>query len=271
MEAEQRYQQRLAAEQEAVAMRKQAEEFLRQQEYRQQAHVRIRDARAVAVEEAELRLFRMVIRSPMDGRVKERRVDPGSKRMRQMDDPHSAEVAELYDPERLRVRVDVPLSEAGGLAVGQPTTITTALLPGQSFDGVVERIVGIADIQRNTLQAKVTILEPDDRMQPETLCRVAFHPAPVEETSTVGASAGSSVWISTAALTDGSESPTVWVIAPEENTVSSRTLKLGTTTRDGYREVLQGLRVNEQVVISSETPLAPGDRVEATPLSQVQP
>jgi multidrug efflux pump subunit AcrA (membrane-fusion protein) len=176
-----------------------------------------------------------------------------------MDDSHSAVVAEIYDPSSLRVRVDVPLSEAGSLTVGQPTSITTSLLPGQTFRGTVELIVGMADIQRNTLQAKVTIQDPDPRMRPDTLCRVAFL-APESNEDAVTSSV-SSVWIPVAVVGDREDSATVWVVDPETDTVAQRTLQLGSSIRKDLREVMDGLRVNEHVVVSSERPLQEGERV----------
>ena len=36
------------------------------------------------------------------------------------------------------------------------------------------RILGEADLQRNTLQVKVSLLQPDPKLRPEMLCRAKF-------------------------------------------------------------------------------------------------
>jgi len=123
---------------------------------------------------ARLALDRTVIRSDRDGVVLRRYVEPGQKRRAAMDDPHSAVIVSVFDPEHLQVRVDVPLAEAARMFIDQPARISTAMLPGRVFTGRVSRIVGQADIQRNTLQAKVAVIDPDPRLRPDVLCRVEF-------------------------------------------------------------------------------------------------
>lgn len=264
VEAEQQFLQASSALKEATASRRRTEEALQQQRYRQEAHADLLRTRKVEREEAQLRLQRMTVRSPINGVIQQRFVKPGSKRMLGMDDSHSAVVAEIFDPDHLRVRVDVPLSEAGNLTVGQPARITTSLLPGISFEGTVERIVGMADIQRNTLQAKVTLENPDPRLRPDTLCRVAFLSAASETASS--AAPAQTVWVPASLADVGSETAEVWIVAPETSTVSRRTFRFGSGERDGLREVREGLRVNELVVLSSESPLKPGTRVRTSDL-----
>jgi len=220
----------------------------------------------VARDVAELTLQRTEVRAPMDGIVLRRFVDPGSKRGREMDDPNSAVIASLFDPAKLQVRVDVPLAESGRLFVGQPTRISTAMLPGQVFTGRVTLIAGEADLQRNTLQAKVEVHEPDPRMRPEVLCRVEFRGvsgAPVANDDT-GTSERRTLWIPEKALTDVSLSEQkVWVVDPVSRKVEHRVVRLGDSRRDGYRRVLEGLRANEAVVTAGGEKLESGRRVSS--------
>ncbi|MEO0017454.1 MAG: hypothetical protein RLZZ522_737, partial [Verrucomicrobiota bacterium] len=124
--------------------------------------------------QAELDLARTRITSPINGRVLRLMSVPGQKKMAIMDDVDSSTVAIVYDPAALQARVDVPLADAAGLSVGQHVRIRCNLLPDQPFDGIVARINGEADLQRNTLQAKVRLLQPSDRLRPEMLCRAEF-------------------------------------------------------------------------------------------------
>jgi RND family efflux transporter MFP subunit len=211
---------------------------------------------------AKLALDRTEIRSPMDGIVLKRFVDPGSKRSRSVDDPNSAAIASLFDPASLQVRVDVPLPEAGKLFAGQPTRISTAMLPGSSFTGKVTRIVGEADLQRNTLQAKVEVHNPDARMRPDVLCRVEFWGGGRPAGPTAVATGRHTVWVAEEALdpTSGAEQQ-VWVVDPISQKAQARNVRLGDSKRDGYRRVLEGLRPNETVVTEGAKDLREGRRV----------
>lgn len=125
-------------------------------------------------DEAKLRLDRMTIVSPMDGNVLRRIKSPGDKAMLGMDDPHSSHIVHLYDPTRLQVRVDVPLADASQVRLGQACEVVVDVLPDRTFAGVVTRITHEADLQKNTLQVKVRVLDPADILKPEMLTRVRF-------------------------------------------------------------------------------------------------
>ncbi len=215
------------------------------------------EAAAVAVEQAKLALERTRILSPIDGRVLRLLAAPGQKKMLGMDDTDSSTIAILYQPERLQVRVDVPLADAAGLGVGQAAKIRCSLLPDRVFAGEVTRITGEADLQRNTLQAKVRILDPADQLRPEMLCRVEFFGTGKGSGSAVSSL---STWVPQAALTEAA----AWVFDPESKRVARRAVQASTETRDGFVRVVDGLRPGEQVVLSPQG-LRDGQRVNAEP------
>jgi multidrug efflux pump subunit AcrA (membrane-fusion protein) len=128
----------------------------------------------VHVATAQLRLDRMVIRAPITGYVQRRLKAPGDKVMLAMDEPHSAHLVHLYDPASIQVRVDVPLADAANLFVGQTCEVVVEVLPGETFRGEVTRITHEADLQKNTLQAKVRVIDPSPLLRPEMLTRVKF-------------------------------------------------------------------------------------------------
>ena len=210
---------------------------------------------AVKVAEAKLALERTRIISPVDGRVLKLFVMPGQKRMLAMDDPDSSTIAWLYDPAKLQVRVDVPLADAAGLRVGQAAKIRCNLLPDRVFSGEVTRIVGEADLQRNTLQAKVEIHDPADELRPEMLCRVEFLDSGDGGSARAGAVA---VWMPQAAADEGS----VWVYNPEGSRVEKRPVQLANEKRESRIRVREGLRPGEWVVVSPMN-LSEGQRVKS--------
>lgn len=212
-------------------------------------------AAAVAVDQAKLALERTRILSPLDGRVLRLLAAPGQKKMLGMDDPDSSTVAIVYQPDKLQVRVDVPLGDAAGLGVGQPAKIRCSLLPDRVFAGEVTRITGEADLQRNTLQAKVRILDPVDQLRPEMLCRVEFFGTGQDNAS---AATSLATWAPEAVLTGG----TAWVFDPDTNRVAQRAVRASSETRDGFVRILEGLRPGERVVLSPHG-LRDGQRVHS--------
>lgn len=228
---------------------------------RMELEAKVKDAEAgaaaVAVDQAKLALERTRILSPIDGRVLRLLAAPGQKKMLAMDDTDSSTIAILYQPDHLQVRVDVPLADAAGLSVGQPAKIRCSLLPDQVFRGEVTRITGEADLQRNTLQAKVRILDPADQLRPEMLCRVEFF----GNASGAGLASGSlATWVLQAALTESA----AWVLNPDTKRVAKRAVQASTESRDGFVRVLEGLRPGEQVVLSPQG-LRDGQRVNPKP------
>lgn len=213
------------------------------------------------LETAKLALDRTKIYAETDGMILLRLVNPGDKRVMRSDATHSAVIASVYDPKQLQVRVDVPIAEAGKLIPGQPARISTAMLPGATFTGRVTRVVGQADLQRNTLQVKVAIDAPDSRMRPDVLCRVEFWSDGNRATATGSPSGGHALWIPEQALNGDGSNQNVWVIDPLTRAVSKRAIELAPSTRDGLRRVVDGVRANEQVVLSATKPLNEGARV----------
>ncbi len=217
-------------------------------------------AAAVALDQAQLAMERTRVAAPLDGRVLRLLVAPGQKRMLAMDDPDSSTVAILYQPDRLQLRVDVPLADASRLGVGQRARIRCSLLPDRVFDGEVTRITGEADVRRNTLQAKVRIKSPIDQLRPEMLCRVEF----LGRATVSGASRASlTTWIPLSALAGDS----AWVCDPETRRVSKRNVRPGGEHRDGFVRIDEGLRPGERIVLSPGN-LRDGQRVNPTPKNQ---
>jgi multidrug efflux pump subunit AcrA (membrane-fusion protein) len=191
--------------------------------------------------------------------------------MLNMDNPDSSTVAILFQPEHLQVRADVPLAEAGRLSVGQPATIVCDIFPDRVFAGVVTRIVGEADLQRNTLQAKVRILDPDPRLRPEMLCRVKFFapagPAVLPEGGDAPGAADRrfQIFAPQACLVPGGkdDAALVWVLG-DERRAERREVVLGMETREGHRSIREGLRPGDRVVLRPPADLREGRRLKPT-------
>lgn len=227
----------------------------------------------IVLEEAELALERTVIRAPVDGVVLSRSVVPGTRITGAGDGPgeaHFPGVMRLYDPLRLQVRADVPLTDAAKVHVGTKARITTEILPDHIFEGEVARVVHLADVQRNTVQVKVRIHDPSPLLKPEMLCRVRFMSGGenvVRETTQTdgdpaayGAGSLRVYAIQSAILNQRNERAQVWIV---ESGPGGR----GRMAR--LRDVSLGERDGDLLLIKSG--LKPGDRIIVNPPATLQP
>jgi RND family efflux transporter MFP subunit len=226
------------------------------------ARASLHDA-TVGKETAQLAFDRCIIVSPMDGIVIERLVSPGSV-IRFGNDEHSSHVVHIYDPTKLQVRADVPLADASQVDVGHPAQIIVDVLPNITFDGEVLRFVHRADQQKNTIEAKVKIINPSPLLKPDMLARVKIL-QPKREVSEKGTWTEQHVFIPKESVNDF-ENPTVWIIENANKGLGQarkRALILGEKEFDGWIEVLSGLSTGDRI-ITSETYLVDGDSVQIT-------
>ena len=227
-------------------------------------------AAKVVIAQDELARTRIDIVSPVDGVVLELKAAPGQKKMLAMDNPESATVAVLFETGKLQARVDVPLADASGLMPGQPAMITSDFLPNAEFRGRVTRIVGAADLQRNTLQAKVRVLNPDPRLRPEMLCRVKF----LQPSSSIASSAARptvsssrrALFAPLAGLIERSgSSASAWVVSADGRRANRKNVTLGDREIEGHIAIESGLFAGEQIILPPHQGLSEGRRIRLTP------
>jgi RND family efflux transporter MFP subunit len=213
--------------------------------------------------DAQIRLARMTIRSPIDGIVVTRHKAPGDKVMLRMDGERSATVFSLYEAFKLQARVDVPLADAGQIAVGQRCEVSTDVLPNRTFEGEVIRVLHEADIQKNTLQAKVVISDPSPELRPEMLCRVRFMAMPRPEQD--GETTFTRIFVPEQAVVDDR----VWLARMTDAPFA--TLEplsaAGNVMQDGWRAI-DGLQPGARVVVNPPTDLDAGQRVRVVESGQ---
>lgn len=224
-----------------------------------QAEATLNQART-SLAEATLRLERTEIRSPMDGVVLSRLTEPGSKVVVLSDNPGSARVLSLYDPKHLQVRVDVPLVDAGKISAGQEAEIVVEVLPEKPFSGKVTRVMHEANIQKNTLEAKVVLGDPDPLLRPEMLARVKFLARPDPQAD----KAGYRLFAPENAVRGSGGSALTWVVRDfdgEKGTAHATPARIGTVKSNGWVHVLEGLQPGDLVITSSVTELKSGKKV----------
>jgi RND family efflux transporter MFP subunit len=219
---------------------------------------------SIQKQRAELDLARTKIKAPSDGIVLRLLAKPGARMMLHMDDMDAAAAAILFEEGKLQARIDVPLSEAAQVNLGQVVEISSSILPDQTFNGKITRILGEADLQRNTLQVKVQILNPHPRLRPEMLCRAKFFgtsSTKQEEHSRLG------VFVRKEAFDDQTASTSenfLWVISQDGKSCEKRNISIGGVFEEKFIEVTTGLLPGEQVIMNPPLNLRTGDSVKVT-------
>ncbi len=214
-------------------------------------------AAQAARDEAKLRLDRMDVRAPASGAVLVRHAEPGTA----VTGVGSAAkpLVQLYDPRRLQVRVDVALSTAAQVGVGQEARIVVDVLPDEVFEGKVVRVVHEADIQRNTLQFKVSIDNPSPLLKPEMLARVRFI-SPRREVQ--GDAAIERIFAPIEAVgSEAGKTVTVWVADLSNQVARRREVTLGAVSLDDLIEVSSGLNAGDRIIVSPADGLADGQQI----------
>ena len=215
----------------------------------------------VALETTQLNLSRTKIKSTIDGIVLRLLASPGSRMMLNMDKPYASTAAILYEEGKLQARIDVPLSEAAQIFKGQVVSISSGLLPEKSFEGKVTRIVGEADLQRNTLQVKVSIEKPDVRLKPEMLCRAKFF-ADAVSSGTENKPDLLEVYLPREIQDNKNQSrQNLWVLSDDGKRAESREVVFGNRQKEGFVSVISGLNPGDQVIRDPPKDIKIGDFV----------
>jgi len=225
----------------------------------------------VAAAEAKLRLDRMTIRAPVDGRVYRLVGEPGARVgsgvMQMTSVRHdSSTIITMYQPEMLQVRVDVRFEDIPKVHLGQPVEIDNPALP-QPLTGKVLFVSSEADIQKNTLQVKVALPGTTAVFKPEMLVDVTFQAAAVD-TGAAKPSAEMKLFVPRNLVQrDGGEA-FVWVADQSDGVARKTMLQLADNGSGDLVEVTGGLKVTSRIITSGAGNLYDGQRIR---VAKVQP
>ncbi len=223
------------------------------------AKASLKDAN-ITKEIAQLAYDRCTVVSPIDGVVIELIAWPGSVIAFNGAD-HSSHIAHMYEPTNLQIRADVPLADASQVGVGHPAKIIVDVLPNTIFEGEIVRFVHRADQQKNTVEAKIKILEPSDLLKPDMLARVKILQPKLDENKE-GTWSQQRAFIPMDAI-ENLNKPSVLIVSKLDKglgTAERRTLLLGDNEFDGWIEVLSGVSTGDKIITSSSL-LKDGDIV----------
>lgn len=235
------------------------------------ARLRIRiDAMKAAVEAADaeralraLTLERTKVRAPVTGVVLARSAVPGMVAGSMQD---GKPLIEIYNPKELQVRADVPFTDAGRIMAGDRAEVMLDILPDRTFQGEVIRLTHQADIAKNTVQAKVRIIDPAQQLKPEMLARVKLYPRILSD-SVAARVSGTTSWILEECIDTSTTPPTVLVVeglVDGRGIVKRRQIELAAATNAGWRSVKSGLRAGDLALRNPNQAPAVETRVSIT-------
>jgi HlyD family secretion protein len=114
------------------------------------------EQRKAALEQAQVDLDRTEIRSPIDGTVISRTVDPGQTVAASLQAPELFKIAQ--DLSRIRLEAQVNEADVGAVGEGNPATFTVDAYPDRQFEGRVTQ-VRLAATELNGVVTYTVIIE----------------------------------------------------------------------------------------------------------------
>ncbi|SJZ58464.1 efflux RND transporter periplasmic adaptor subunit [Novilysobacter spongiicola] len=241
---------RLQADQTAAQMRKLENQFARAERLAAEQliaasdHDQIRfdleNARATN-RLANLELSYAEVKAPIDGVVASVSPKPGN--FVQINTP----IVRIVDTSRLEAVLNVPERELATLQTGLPVTMQVDALPGQTFEGVIDRMSPVVDAGSGTFRV-IMAFEGGGVLQPGMFGRIS-----IDYDQRADA-----LVVPRVALLEGQGEPAVFAV--REGKVARTPIELGYL--DGqWAEVRGGLELGDQVVVAGKSALREGTAV----------
>ena len=185
-----------------------------------------------------------VLRSPITGVVTARNYDPGEL----TGSLPVLTVGQLAPV--VKVMINVSENDLATLRQGQPVDVTFDAYPGETFSGKVQRIYPTVDTATRTFEVEVRIANATEKLKPGMFARVS-----------IDLGTQQNVVVPDRAVVKQTGSGNKYVYVLKGNTVSYNRVDLGQRLDNSY-ELLSGIEDGDTVVITGQTRLADGVKVE---------
>jgi len=173
------------------------------------------------------------LRSPIDGLVVERNINPGMEL--RPDQPPTSPLFLITDPTSLWAQVDAAETDLSLFKPGVAVQLTTAAYPGEVFTGTVVKIADYVDPTSRSIKVRLAVPNADRRLKAEM-----FVTAKLQAASFNGIAVPSkAVFLA--------ENRSYAFVRTGQNSFERRALKLGVSL-PGTTEVLEGLKEGDAVV-----------------------
>ena len=195
------------------------------------------------VDLAKLRLNYTSIRAPIDGIVSERMIKVGN--MVQV----NQSTFRITDFEPLWAVLHIPEKEIAKLKVNYPATLKVDALPDLEFKGSILRVSPVVSAQTGTIKVTVMVSDPSGNLKAGMFVRVNIIYDTHQNTLLVPKNA---------VIVEDQES---YVFVVAEGKAIKKTVKTGYINTT-HMEILTGLEINDQVVITGFRSLKDSNKVQ---------
>jgi membrane fusion protein, heavy metal efflux system len=174
----------------------------------------------------------LVVPSPIDGRITARNAAPGLY-VQPANPPAPYTVANI---DTMWMVANVAETDSPAFRVGQQVQVRIGAFPGRVFDGTVTTIGATVDANTRRVLVRSTVKDPQHELRAGMFANF---------TISVGAPVRSPAIPAAGVVREGDGTMTVWVTA-DRRRFTRRDVKIG-QERDGYRQILDGVKVGELV------------------------
>jgi len=176
---------------------------------------------------------RFALRSPIDGLVVERNINPGMEL--RPDQPPAAPLFVVTDPTTLWAQLDASEADLSLFKAGVTVQLVSAAYPGETFAGTVVKIADYVDPTARSIKVRLSVPNPDRRLKAEMFVTAKLRAASFE---------GVAVPSKAVFLADNRN---YVFVRTANNTFVRRQVKVGVVL-PGVTEVLDGIRDGETVI-----------------------
>ena len=172
--------------------------------------------------------------APAGGTVMVKRIINGQKIVA------GEELYRIVDLTNLWVIADVAEGDLTDIKIGARATVTFRAYRGQPVEGTVTFIYPQVKPETRTVQVRIEVANPDEKLKPDMYADVVFHAGDEKAAVTT---------VPASAIIDNGAQQIV-LVAKGEGRFEPRTVKLG-RRGDGYVEIVEGLKAGEDVVTTA--------------------
>ncbi len=158
-------------------------------------------------------------------------------------------IARIAVPTNKEVVISVAESRMYGIAVGIPAEIRLWINPDKIYQGTVREVAPAADSATRTFQVRVTLTNPDIKVQLGMTAEVRFNNLD-----------SNSFFLPIPAVTQREGKNIVWLIDQQSGEAQPRVVQIGMFHEEGV-SIIEGLQNGELVVTAGVNTLTPGQVV----------
>jgi RND family efflux transporter MFP subunit len=194
--------------------------------------------------DAQVQLQYTVLRSPIDGFVTARLMDPGAQATA------GQEILEVQQLKQVWVTVAVPEEETAGMHMGQDATVSFDALRGKTYRGKVTQINASADPSNRQFSVRVAIDNPKNEIHPGMFARVDF----------VTGLLPHQVYVPREAVTTETSGVSTVMEVDQDGKAHQNIVKVGASDAGGYA-IAAGVQPGDKLITFSAIPVKDGQAV----------